>query len=161
MVAQRRGEYARARILFQESLARFRTLESPLGIAGALAQLGGVALNAGDLDEARAMWSEEMGHHRSAGAPLEIADLFERFAMLAAAEAIRDTLGAPREPGRTARLDTKLAGAMASPSARASPRQPSRSRGTPLLHPPTPTNLPRQPPVNPIRRQDPPRYDPC
>jgi predicted ATPase/transcriptional regulator with XRE-family HTH domain/Flp pilus assembly protein TadD len=107
VLAQRQGDYAYARTLLEESVALWRDLGDPRGIAESLNNLGGVASEQGDYDLATSLYTEslalwrELGDTRSIGATLNnmgiIADArgdYERAVLLA-----QDSLRLFREVG--------------------------------------------------------------
>jgi tetratricopeptide (TPR) repeat protein len=73
-VAYDQGDYATARALFEESLARTRELGDQASIAGDLEWLGHVAIAQGDYATARPLFEEGLALKRAFGDKLRIAD---------------------------------------------------------------------------------------
>ncbi|MGH8631458.1 MAG: ATP-binding protein, partial [Burkholderiales bacterium] len=75
-LAQHQGDYGRARALAEESLALFRALRDPSGVASALNVLGNVRYEQGDYQVARRLHDESLASAREAGdTPMAAASL--------------------------------------------------------------------------------------
>jgi tetratricopeptide (TPR) repeat protein len=72
-LASNQGDYEMARGLYEESLAMFRELEQPSGIATSLAEQGNVALKQGDLEAAGSFYEESLAISRELGNKVSIA----------------------------------------------------------------------------------------
>src|SRR4029077_16539962 len=78
-IALLQGEYARARELYEQSLAIHRSLDDAWGILGSLSGLAFVALEEDDTETARRILDESLellrksGHHYRAAQGLELA----------------------------------------------------------------------------------------
>jgi tetratricopeptide (TPR) repeat protein len=85
-LAINRGDYARARPLFEESLAIHRGLDDAWGMSHALTGLAFLALEAGDGESARTLLSEALAIERESGQQPRLANALEMSARLAAAD---------------------------------------------------------------------------
>ena len=66
-LAYKQGDLAEARPLYTDSLARYRSLDSPAGVALSLGGLGNLARLGGDLPAARAHYDEALALRRAMG----------------------------------------------------------------------------------------------
>jgi hypothetical protein len=99
-------------LLYQESLAKFRELDDRWGIAGTLADLGGLSLEQKEYRSADALYRESLEIFRQLEHKRGVARLLESFAGSAAAQAdserslrlagaaaaLRESIGAPLTP---------------------------------------------------------------
>jgi ATP/maltotriose-dependent transcriptional regulator MalT len=81
-----RGDYAHARRLFEESLAIHRSLDDTWGVAGSLASLALVALEAGEAEAAQRLLDESLELGRDGGHPYRVANSLGISGRLAAAQ---------------------------------------------------------------------------
>ena len=81
-----RGDHARARRLFEESLAIHRDLDDAWGVSHSLSNLSFLALEAGDAETARTLLSEALAIERESGHQPRLANALEMSARLAAAD---------------------------------------------------------------------------
>ena len=81
-----RGDQARARRLFEESLAIHRGLDDAWGVSHSLSSLSFLALEAGDAETARTLLSEALAIEREGGHQPRLANALEMSARLAAAD---------------------------------------------------------------------------
>jgi tetratricopeptide (TPR) repeat protein len=86
MLAQRQGDYAKARILYDESIAIERELRDKSGVAKSLHQLGHLAQDQGDYIEARKLYDQSLTINRELGDKSGIAHTLHQLATLAQAQ---------------------------------------------------------------------------
>jgi hypothetical protein len=124
-VAREQGEIETARALYSQSLAEFRTLGDPWGIAGTLADLGNLAIDNNDFAAARDKYGESLQLFMQLGSKRGVARVLECFAYAAAAEAhperslrlagaaaaLRQSVGAPPNSAERERLEKCLVAA--------------------------------------------------
>jgi hypothetical protein len=108
--------------MYEQSLAIFRELDDPWGIAGTLADLGRLASEQENYPTANSMYRESMKLFQELGHQRGIARLLEHFACSAAAQleserslrlagaaaALRKNIGAPLTPAEGAKLEAGL-----------------------------------------------------
>jgi non-specific serine/threonine protein kinase len=82
-MARARRDYAAARRRYEESLARWRAVGDRQGIALALASLGGVAGDQGEMDTARGLYEESLELRRALGDRRGVAQTLHNLGMLA------------------------------------------------------------------------------
>jgi tetratricopeptide (TPR) repeat protein len=121
-VAREQGDPVEARKLYEQSLAAFRELGDPWGIAGALEDLGTLSREQGEFKKAGEALKESLEIFLGLEHKRGVARLLEAFAGLAAAEreperalrlagaaaALRQSVGAPLRAAEQARLDWSL-----------------------------------------------------
>jgi non-specific serine/threonine protein kinase len=108
-LARQEGETLEAVALFEETLALFRRVGDPRGIANSLANLGSALIALGQPEESNQYFAEALELRRSLGNTLGVAECLEGFAaaaapmrqgrraarLLGAAAALREITGAP------------------------------------------------------------------
>jgi tetratricopeptide (TPR) repeat protein len=111
-VAYHRGDYDKARALYDESLSIKRRIGDKFGIAYSLRSLANVMYRQGDQASARALYAESLERRRTLGERSGIAECLEGLAavataegryersatLFAAADALRENLGTPVPP---------------------------------------------------------------
>jgi predicted ATPase/DNA-binding NarL/FixJ family response regulator len=121
-VAHARGDQARARSLFEQSLELLRDMDARPQVAGALAGLGRVALTEGDVRAARGHFQKSLQLLRESGQRLGVARSLEALAavaamehrpehalrLVAAAQAVRETLGVQQSTGGSGLLERSI-----------------------------------------------------
>nr|WP_309696654.1 tetratricopeptide repeat protein [Armatimonas sp.] len=126
-VASKEGDYAAARGLLRESLSLYREVGNKVGVALVLNSLGYVASKEGDYAAARALYEESLSFFREVGDKRGVAEGFEGVAtalrnmgevrraatLLAAAGALRESIGLPLTGIKQVEYDTEVAKARA------------------------------------------------
>jgi tetratricopeptide (TPR) repeat protein len=82
-VLMRRGEYRKAREIYEQALEDFKRSNSSTGIASTLHQLGVLAQAIGDLHEAQKLYEESMAINQQLGDTSRIASTLHQLGMLA------------------------------------------------------------------------------
>src|SRR5207248_6975398 len=85
-ISHQHGLYARARSQLQDALECYRTAEFPIGLAWGLALLGFVAVDSGNVAEARALFLDSVMLGKQLGLTVRLPWVLEGLAQVAAAE---------------------------------------------------------------------------
>ncbi len=89
-IAEPQGDYERARVAYEESLALYRSSNDKRGVANVLGDLGSLALDRGDYEEATSLLEESLTLHRELGSKEEVVGVLNGLGGLASAKGDRE-----------------------------------------------------------------------